>query len=236
MATPASTQRTERKRRRASFASLCLAALLSLAAQVSSAADRMHQTLGGDSQRAPTILVFGDSLSAAYGIDSEQGWVSLLQRQLRDDGFAHRVINASISGETTAGGLRRLPDALEKWQPTLLILELGANDGLRGKPLKTIRDNLAQIIRTAHNANCRVLLLGMHIPPNYGPRYSDGFHALFEQLASEYSVALLPFLLADVATRSDWMQRDGLHPTADAQPTLLAHVWGVLEPLLAGRH
>jgi acyl-CoA thioesterase-1 len=179
-----------------------------------------------------TIVVLGDSLSAAYGINTDQGWVHLLAGQLQSAGYDVEVINASVSGETTSGGLTRLPGLLEAHEPAVLILELGANDGLRGLPLDVIEDNLQAIIEEARRAGARVLLIGMRIPPNYGPRYSEGFFQLFQRVAEELDVALLPFLLEGVAEREEWLQADRLHPTAAPQALLARRVRAALEPLL----
>lgn len=181
---------------------------------------------------APTIVVLGDSLSAAYGIRVDQGWVALLQARLREQGYGHRVVNASSSGETTGGALARLPRTLEKHRPAVVIVELGANDGLRGLPIADVRANLESIIRLSQQARARILLVGMRIPPNYGPAYTQQFHELFGDLARRHRLASVPFLLAPVALDDRLMQEDGLHPTAAAQPRLLDEVWPRLEPLL----
>jgi acyl-CoA thioesterase-1 len=187
------------------------------------------------SASAPTILVLGDSLSAAYGIRLEQGWVALLQARLRAKGYGHRVVNASSSGETTGGARARLPRALALHRPAIVIVELGGNDGLRGLPVADIRANLDAIIRDSQRAGARILLVGMRIPPNYGLAYTDAFHALFGDLARQHRLPLVPFFLEDVALIDGMMQDDGLHPTAKAQPLLLDEVWPRLEPLLAPR-
>lgn len=184
-------------------------------------------------QTEPKILVLGDSLSAGYGIDVEQGWVALLNRKLENEGYPHEVVNASVSGETTEGGLKRLPRLLEAHQPAWVILELGGNDGLRGYPVDEMQDNLEQLIELSREAGARVLLLGMQIPPNYGRRYTDQFTAVYPELAEQQDVALVPFMLVDVATNRALMQNDGIHPNADAQPNILNNVWPVLEPLLS---
>lgn len=177
---------------------------------------------------SPTILVFGDSLSAAYGIPRESGWVSLLQRQLPK----HRVVNASVSGETTAGGLTRLPDILAAHRPHLTIIELGANDGLRGLPLRQTTRNLETMIDLAKQQGSAVLLVGMRLPPNYGPAYTRQFQDLFTQVARARKVRLVPFLLAGMADQRDRFQADGLHPDAGAQPLLVENVWRELKPML----
>jgi acyl-CoA thioesterase-1 len=181
---------------------------------------------------APVILVLGDSLGAAYGIPAEQGWVSLLQRRLAERGFPHRVVNASISGDTTGGGLSRLPAALERDRPAIVILELGANDGLRGQPIMTMAANLSRLIELSQKAGARTLLAEMRIPPNYGPSYTQKFQATFGQLAKHYDIPLIPFLLDGVAGDTALIQDDGLHPRAEAQQRILDNVWTVLEPVL----
>jgi len=181
-----------------------------------------------------TILVFGDSISAGYGIKAGEGWAALLQTRLASQGYGYRVVNASVSGETTSGGSARLPRALELHKPRVLVLELGANDGLRGLPLDVSRSSLAAMIESAQANDAKVLLLGMRIPPNYGPRYAEGFARMYVELAKKYKVPLVPFFMEKVALRSDLMQSDGLHPTAAAQPLLLDTVWPALRPLLGG--
>lgn len=180
----------------------------------------------------PVLLVLGDSLSAAYGIPAEQGWVSLLQRRLAERGFPHRVVNASISGDTTSGGLSRLPATLERHRPALVILELGANDGLRGQPPMAMANNLGRMIELSRQAGARVLLAEMRVPPNYGPLYAQKFQATFGELAKRYEIPLIPFLLDGVAGNTALIQDDGLHPSAEAQAKILDNVWPVLEPLL----
>lgn len=181
---------------------------------------------------APTILIMGDSLSAGFGMSVASGWASLLQQRLAAERLPHRVVNASISGETTSGGLSRLPQALQTHQPDIVIIELGANDGLRGLPLELIENNLARMIERCQQANTKVLLLGMRLPPNYGPRYTQEFTQVFVGLAERYNTALVPFFLTDVATRRELMQSDGLHPNASAQPRLLDTLWPELLRLL----
>lgn len=184
---------------------------------------------GTDSQ---TIVVFGDSISAAYGMDAEQGWVSLLGRRLSENHPAYQVVNASVSGETTGGGVTRLPKTLSIHQPDIIVLELGGNDGLRGYPIDKIRKNLASMIKTSRQAGSRILLVGMVLPPNYGRRYTSAFKNVFGSLAEEYEVPFVPFLLDGIATERGLIQRDGIHPTVEAQPKLLDDIWPVLEPLL----
>jgi len=184
----------------------------------------------------PVILVLGDSLSAAHGMAQKSGWVSLLQDRLRRKAYDYRVVNASISGETTRGALMRLDNSLGRWQPAIVIVELGANDGLRGLSLQAMRRNLAAIIEGTLAHHAQVLLLGMRLPPNYGPLYSRQFYRSYRQLAEHYAVGLLPFLLDGMANDRTLFQQDGMHPTAAAQPILLANVWRVLRPLLSQRH
>jgi acyl-CoA thioesterase I len=179
-----------------------------------------------------TIVVLGDSLSAGYGITVQQSWVSLLGQRLASEGYGYRVVNASVSGETTQGGLSRLPRALQAHKPAIVIVELGGNDGLRGLPLAASRANLSRIIEQARAAKAQVLLLGMMIPPNYGPRYSDQFREMFASLASKYPVAFVPFFLDKVALDQKLMQDDGIHPNAAGQPRMLENLWPELKPLL----
>ena len=179
-----------------------------------------------------TILVFGDSLSAAHGLRPEQGWVALLIARLRAQGYEYRVINASVSGETTTGGLARLPRELRLTKPGILILELGANDALRGLPLNLARQRLADMIHVAETTRARVLLAGLLIPPNYGPRYTKQFADMYPGLARQYHTALVPFLLKGVALDSHLMQQDGLHPNARGEPLVLSNLWPYLAPML----
>ena len=179
-----------------------------------------------------TIVVLGDSLSAGYGIKIQQGWVSLLSQRLASEGYGYKVVNASVSGETTQGGLARLPRALETHKPAIVVVELGGNDGLRGLPLATSQANLAKIIELARASQARVLLVGMLIPPNYGPRYGEEFREMFASLAAKYSVAFLPFLLDEVALKPELMQPDGIHPNASGQPKILENLWPTLKPML----
>lgn len=181
---------------------------------------------------APKILVYGDSLSAGYGIPRGEEWPNLLARRLADQGYSHAVANASISGETTSGGRARIEQTLAQHRPALVILELGANDGLRGLPVPELRRNLSAIIETCRSQRVKILLVGMRLPPNYGPRYAQEFHASFKWLAQQYRIPLLDFLLDGVAGRRELVQDDGLHPTAAAQPRILDNVWGALQPML----
>ncbi len=179
-----------------------------------------------------TILVFGDSLSAAYGLAQNAGWVSLLEVQLKQKSMDYTVANASISGETTSGGATRMAAALRMHKPGVVILALGANDGLRGLPLAQMRANLGQMLRASKQAGSRVLLVGMRLPPNYGEDYTRGFAQVYAELAREYKTAFDPFLLEGVAERRELFQADNLHPVAAAQPIILDHIWKSLAPLL----
>ena len=183
----------------------------------------------------PVIVILGDSLSAAYGMEVSQSWPSLLQARLTDNGYAYRVFNSSITGDTTQGGLARLPRLLEKHQPAVVILELGGNDGLRGLPLQVSNDNLSAMIEQSQSMNASVILAEMRIPPNYGRTYTEKFNQMFTSLTLQYGISLLPFLLDDIALQPDLMMADGIHPTAKAQPLVLEKVWLQLEPLL-GQH
>lgn len=199
------------------FTALLLLLFLALAATAAQAEER------------PTLLVMGDSLSAAYGIEADEGWVSLLEARL--DGKA-RVVNASISGETSGGGASRLPELLGQHAPDIVLLELGGNDGLRGLPPSQFEANMRRMIEASQEAAARVLLLGIDIPPNYGQAYRDAFTGVYHRLADEYDLPLVPFLLEGVALEEHLMQRDGIHPTAEAQPLILENVWPELAALL----
>lgn len=180
----------------------------------------------------PAILVLGDSLSAAYGIEQKDGWVALLQNQLTVQRYPHRVINSSISGDTTRGGVQRLPADLARVQPAIVIVELGANDGLRGLPLKTMRANLTQMLTLAQTAGAKTAVLEMRIPPNYGPAYTTEFQTSFTQVTLALKATLVPFFLAPIVQLPESFQDDGIHPTAEVQPPLLDAVWPHLKPLL----
>jgi len=179
-----------------------------------------------------TLLVFGDSISAAYGMEQEQGWVQLLANQLDATAAGYKVVNASVSGETTGGGLIRLPKTLALHQPDVIIIELGGNDGLRGYPIDNIKANIEQMISLAQAANAKVLLIGMVLPPNYGRRYTGAFEALYQAAATRFNIALVPFLLNGVATADSLMQRDGIHPKPEAQQMMLNDILPHLTPLL----
>ena len=178
------------------------------------------------------ILVMGDSLSAAYGIETSQGWVTLLQARLKADGYDYTVVNASVSGETSAGGLTRFPQALASAKPSIVILELGANDGLQGLPTKILQENLGRMLTLSRRSGARCLLVGVLMPPNYGRPYTESFAAVYPDLAKAYKVPLLPFLLAGIAEHRELLQTDGLHPLAGSEPKVLDNVWPYLEPLL----
>jgi acyl-CoA thioesterase-1 len=178
------------------------------------------------------ILVLGDSLSAGYGVKVDATWVALLQRRLATQGYGYRVVNASASGETTGGARARLARALELHKPSIVVLELGGNDGLRGLPIKQVRGNFESIIEQARNAGAQVVLVGMRMPPNYGAEYADSFHALYGELAQKYQLPLVDFFLEGVALDDNLMQADGIHPSAAAQPKLLDNLWPALAKVL----
>jgi len=184
---------------------------------------------------AATIMVYGDSLSSAYGLPREQGWVSLLEKRLHEKKLNYTVANLSISGETTIGGKNRIEGALKTHRPAIVILALGANDGMRGQSLEAMRGNIETIIRACRGAGTKVLLVGMRMPPNYGPSYAEKFQNTFRELAARERLALVPFLLEGFAENRDYFQPDGIHPTAHAQPLILETVWKELRPLLKGQ-
>lgn len=179
--------------------------------------------------QAQTLLVVGDSISAAYGIEIEQGWVAQLQQRLNERELSYQVVNASISGDTSAGGRTRLPALLEQHQPDLVVIELGGNDGLRGLSLVSLKDNLSAMVELARQQGSRVIVLGMRIPPNYGPRYTEGFYQVYQQLAQEQNVPVLGFFLEGIGGVPGMVQNDGIHPTAAAQPLLLDNAWPLIE-------
>ncbi len=184
---------------------------------------------------AKVIVVLGDSISASYGIEVQQGWVALLQDKLKQVNSDYTIVNESISGETTIGGLARINSALQRHKPAIVLLELGANDGLRGLSPMQMKANLAELIRRSQAAGAEVLLLAMKIPPNYGKRYTDLFENVYRDLAREYQVVLVPFIMQDVALHKQLMQKDGFHPNQQAQPIIAGHVWKYLEPLVQAR-
>ncbi|QVM93171.1 arylesterase [Pseudomonas entomophila] len=181
---------------------------------------------------AGTVLVVGDSISAGFGLDTREGWVELLQQRLKNEGFDDQVVNASISGDTSAGGRARLPALLVAHKPDLVVLELGGNDGLRGQPPQQLQQNLALMIDRAREAGARVVLLGMRLPPNYGVRYTSAFAQVYEQLATDKQVPLVPFFLEGVGGVPAMMQADGIHPAPVAQQRLLENAWPTIKPLL----
>ncbi|MGY6161493.1 arylesterase [Paraburkholderia strydomiana] len=180
----------------------------------------------------PVIVVLGDSISAEYGLPRDTGWVALMRQRLTQERIDYSVANASISGDTTSGGRARLPALMQRLKPSIVIVELGANDALRGVPLSTTEDNLRTIIEQAQQAHAKVVLVGMYVPPNYGPDYTQKFHGLYGQLAKQLNVPLVPFLLAGIADKPDMFQADQIHPTQQAQPVLLNNVWPAVKPLL----
>jgi acyl-CoA thioesterase-1 len=186
----------------------------------------------GHAADVPTVLVFGDSLSAGYGIDVDQSWTALLQSRLREQGYEHRVVNASISGETTEGGAERIGPALENFAPELLVLELGGNDGLRGFPPQRTRENLEKIITASRAAGAEVVLLGIRIPSNYGPRYTEAFEGVFRETAETLDVPWIEFFMDGIALDEELMQADGIHPNAKAQPRLLDNAWPAIREAL----
>ena len=183
-------------------------------------------------QSGPAIIVLGDSLSAAYGMEINQSWPSLLQERLKENGYAYRVFNSSITGDTTQGGLARLPRLLGKHEPGIVILELGGNDGLRGLPIEVTDQNLSSMIEQSQSAGATVILAEMRIPPNYGRIYTEKFNSMYTTLTAQYDISMLPFLLQDIALEPGLMQADGIHPTARAQPVILEKVWSILQPFL----
>ena len=185
-----------------------------------------------DGAETPTVLVFGDSLSAGFGIDVDQSWTALLQSRLQTQGYEHRVVNASISGETTEGGATRIQSTIDRFEPSVVILELGGNDGLRGFPPERMRDNLRTIIETSKAAGAAVVLLGIRIPTNYGPRYTKAFEKVYRDLATELDVPWIEFFMDNVAMNEDLMQDDGFHPNARAQPILLDNAWPIIQQAL----
>lgn len=180
----------------------------------------------------PTLLVLGDSLSAGYGIDTKRGWVTLLQHRMQQKGYRYKLVNASISGDTSAGALARLPKTLQRNKPTIIIVAIGGNDGLQGLPLGEMKKNLSRIIALGKKQGATVLLLGIRLPPNYGPAYTDVFHKTYKQVARQNRVPLVPRFLQGVAGNSEMMQLDGVHPRAEGQPRMLDNIWPRLKLML----
>jgi acyl-CoA thioesterase-1 len=180
----------------------------------------------------PVLLILGDSLSAGYGMDREQSWVNLLDNRLKEGGYSYRIFNSSISGDTTQGGLARLPRLLDRYRPVIVMLELGANDGLRGINPDITRENLERMIQQSQDNGARVLLAGIKLPPNYGSAYLQQFESIYGDLAKEFDTLLVPFFMEGVALRPDLLQADNIHPNEKGQPVLLDNVWKVLEPAL----
>ncbi|KVD35973.1 arylesterase [Burkholderia sp. MSMB1459WGS] len=184
----------------------------------------------------PVIVVLGDSLSAEYGLPRDTGWVSLLRQRLSTERIDYSVANASVSGDTTSGGRARLPAVLQRLKPSIVVVELGSNDALRGVPLATTEQNLRDIIASARRAQAKVVLVGMYVPPNYGPDYTQKFHAVYTRLSKDLGVPLVPFLLAGIEDKPDMFQADQMHPAQQAQRILLDNVWPTLKPLLGKPH
>jgi len=192
----------------------------------------LNHSASAANKTAASILVLGDSLSGAYGINTDEGWVALLQQQILKQGYKYRVINASVSGDTTRTGLSRIDSALQTHKPAIVIIALGANDGLRGLSFAEIESSLAGIIEHCRKGHAKVLLVGVRLPPNYGPAYNQRFAALYRGLAKRYGIPLVPRLLDQVAEHREWMQQDGMHPKAEAQPQVMKNVWAGLKPML----
>jgi acyl-CoA thioesterase-1 len=215
---------------------IVLAATFSASAQaatVANSAAAAATSAGSNTQQSkPTIVVLGDSISAEYGLPRDTGWVSLMRQRLSSERIDYNVANASISGDTTSGGRARLPALIQRLKPAIVIVELGANDALRGVPLSTTEDNLRTIIEQAQQGHAKVLLVGMYVPPNYGPDYTQKFHGLYGELSKQLRVPLVPFLLAGIENKPEMFQSDQIHPTQRAQPVLLDNVWPALKPLL----
>lgn len=191
-----------------------------------------NQVFAAEANTKPVIMVYGDSLSAGYGLAQHQGWVKLLEKKIDSEHYVYSVVNASISGETTSGGLTRFSAALKNYKPAIIVLELGANDGLRGLSVGAMANNLKSMLEQAKKVNAKVLLLGMRIPPNYGPQYTQSFSDTYAQLSKEFKAPLVPFMLENVAGKSQLIQDDGLHPNATGQPIILDNIWPQLKPLL----
>lgn len=220
------------RRRQANRAPALLAALLLVAAAFTAPPASAQRPADGGIEAQRTVLVMGDSLSAGYGLRAEQGWVSLLEARMAREYPACRIANASISGETSAGGSARVVGEVLHHRPAVVVIALGANDALRGLPLRELHRNLARMIGASQHVGAEVLLVGMRMPPNLGPDYTRGFEGTYRQLADFFDIALLPFLLEPVATDRGSFQDDNLHPTAAAQPAIAGHAWAALQPLL----
>ncbi|KVN89155.1 arylesterase [Burkholderia ubonensis] len=218
---------TTRRNRRAALAALLSGVLAATAAGPACAATPPAAPPG-----QPVIVVLGDSLSAEYGLPRDTGWVALLRQRLATERIDYSVANASVSGDTTSGGRARLPAVLARLKPAIVVVELGANDALRGVPLATTERNLREIVADAQRARAKVVLVGMFVPPNYGPDYTQKFHGIYTRLSKDLGVPLVPFLLAGIENRPDMFQADQIHPTRQAQGVLLDNVWPSLKPLL----
>ncbi|RQR58012.1 arylesterase [Burkholderia sp. Bp9125] len=218
---------TIRRKRRAALAALLSGALAATAAGLACAA-----TSPAASPGQPVIAVLGDSLSAEYGLPRDTGWVALLRQRLATERIDYSVANASVSGDTTSGGRARLRAVLERLKPAIVVVELGANDALRGVPLATTERNLREIVADAQRARAKVVLVGMYVPPNYGPDYTQKFHGIYTKLSKDLRVPLVPFLLAGLENKPEMFQADQIHPTQQAQGALLDNVWPSLKPLL----
>ncbi|KVC83654.1 arylesterase [Burkholderia ubonensis] len=218
---------TTRRNRRAALAALLSGVLAATAAGLACAATPPTAPPG-----QPVIVVLGDSLSAEYGLPRDTGWVALLRQRLATERIDYSVANASVSGDTTSGGRARLPAVLARLKPAIVVVELGANDALRGVPLATTERNLREIVADAQRARAKVVLVGMFVPPNYGPDYTQKFHGIYTRLSKDLGVPLVPFLLAGIENRPDMFQADQIHPTRQAQGVLLDNVWPSLKPLL----
>ena len=221
-----------RRRMQARWMRWMLACLLALPVLAQAQSASPATPSGGD---AKTVLVMGDSLSAGYGMSAGEGWVSLLQQRLQRDAPGWRVVNASISGETSAGGASRIAETVVREQPDIVIIALGANDGLRGLPVPAAEANLRAMVTMAQTARARVVLVGMRMPPNYGRAYTDSFFAMYKRVAGDMKTALVPFMLEGVAEKPDWFQADRLHPAAQAHPTILANIWPTFSALIKQR-
>lgn len=213
-------------------AALGVVAVIATAPHTAGAANTSNTAATSTAPDKPVIVVLGDSISAEYGLPRDTGWVALMRQRLADERIDYNVANASISGDTTSGGLARLPALMQRLKPSVVIVELGANDALRGVPLTTTEDNLRTIIEQTQKAHAKVVLVGMYVPPNYGMDYTQKFHGVYDDLSKQLHVPLVPFLLAGIEDKPDMFQADQIHPTQQAQPVLLNNVWLTLKPLL----